>query len=141
MNKTPFDSHEQNKHNWYIIDASNQTLGRLSTKVASTLKGKHKSNYSPHASARDFIIIINAGKVKVSGNKYWNKLYRFHSCRPGGMKTEKFFELQKRLPNRIIERSVKGMLPKNSLGRKMFSRLKIYSDSSHPHVAQNPIQL
>lgn len=140
MNKT----YLQNKTNtvqWFYVDAKNQILGRLSTQIASSLKSKHSIHYTPYQPSTSYIIVINADKIKVSGLKKYNKIYRRHSGRPGGLKTEKFIDLQKRIPERIIEKAVKGMLPKNALGRKLFTHLKIYSGSKHPHDAQRPLKL
>lgn len=126
---------------WYLIDAKNKSLGRLSTKIAQILKGKNNVDYTPHIINKTYVIIINAKSIQVSGSKKVKKLYRRHSGRPGGLKTENFIQLQQRIPARIIEKSIKGMLPKNILGRQLFTHLKIYSDSSHPHSAQNPTKL
>jgi large subunit ribosomal protein L13 len=113
-------------------------LGRLASEVAMILRGKNKPTYTPHMDTGDFVIVINAEKVAVTGKKRTQKLYRRHSGRPGGMKTETFAKLQVRVPERIIEHAVKGMLPKNSLGAKLFTKLKVYAGDSHPHEAQQP---
>jgi large subunit ribosomal protein L13 len=105
------------------------------------LRGKKKPNYAPHMDTGDFVIVVNADKVAVTGNKGSQKLYRRHSGRPGGMKTETFDQLQSRIPERIVEKAVKGMLPKNSLGRKLFTKLKVYAGTEHPHASQNPQNL
>ncbi|MCC5897285.1 MAG: 50S ribosomal protein L13 [Phormidium sp. BM_Day4_Bin.17] len=123
---------------WYVIDATNQRLGRLASEVAQILRGKNKANYTPHMDVGDFVIIINAEKVAVTGKKSTQKLYRRHSGRPGGMKVETFAKLQARLPERIIEKAVKGMLPKQALGRQLFTKLKVYRGPHHPHEAQKP---
>lgn len=123
---------------WYVIDAENETLGRLATKVASFLRGKYKPYFTPYLDTGDYIIVINADKIKVTGNKKLEKLYRHHSGRPGGMKTETFEKLQARIPERIIEKAVKGMLPKGALGRETFRKLYVYASDSHPHQAQKP---
>jgi large subunit ribosomal protein L13 len=123
---------------WYVIDATNQRLGRLASEVAQILRGKNKANYTPHMDVGDFVIIINAEKVAVTGKKSSQKLYRRHSGRPGGMKVETFAKLQARLPERIIEKAVKGMLPKQALGRQLFTKLKVYRGPNHPHDAQQP---
>ncbi len=123
---------------WYVIDATNQRLGRLASEVAQILRGKNKANYTPHMDVGDFVIIINAEKVAVTGKKSSQKLYRRHSGRPGGMKVETFAKLQARLPERIIEKAVKGMLPKQALGRQLFTKLKVYRGPNHPHDAQKP---
>ncbi|HLP91992.1 MAG TPA: 50S ribosomal protein L13 [Nostocaceae cyanobacterium] len=126
---------------WYVVDATDQRLGRLASEVAMILRGKRKSEYTPHLDTGDFVIIINAEKIAVTGKKRTQKLYRRHSGRPGGMKTETFAKLQQRLPERIIEHAVKGMLPKNSLGRQLFTKLKVYAGATHPHTAQKPKEL
>lgn len=123
---------------WYVIDATNQRLGRLASEVAQILRGKNKANYTPHMDVGDFVIIINAEKVAVTGKKSSQKLYRRHSGRPGGMKVETFAKLQARLPERIIEKAIKGMLPKQALGRQLFTKLKVYRGPNHPHDAQKP---
>jgi large subunit ribosomal protein L13 len=138
MNKTyvpPQDSIEQN---WYLVDAANQRLGRLATEIARILRGKNKPTYTPYMDTGDFVIVVNAEKIQVTGRKRDQKLYRRHSGRPGGMKVETFAKLQARIPERIIEQAVRGMLPKNSLGRQLFTKLKVYKGSSHPHAAQKP---
>lgn len=138
MTKTylpPVDSIERK---WYIVDAADQRLGRLATEVAMVLRGKNKPTFTPHLDTGDFVIVINAEKVEITGRKRSQKLYRRHSGRPGGMKTETFAKLQARLPERIIEQAVKGMLPKNTLGRQLFTKLKVYAGSDHPHQAQMP---
>ena len=141
MNKTPLPSTETLERQWYVVDAENQTLGRLATEVASVLRGKNKPTYTPHLDTGDFVIVINADKVRVSGNKPTQKLYRRHSGRPGGMKTETFAHLQARLPERIVEKAIKGMLPHNALGRQLFRKLKVYKGAEHPHGAQQPTVL
>jgi large subunit ribosomal protein L13 len=138
MNKTPLPSIESIDRRWYVVDAENQTLGRLASEVASVLRGKNKPTYTPHLDTGDFVIVINPDKVQVSGNKSSQKLYRRHSGRPGGMKTETFAHLQARIPERIVEKAVKGMLPHNALGRQLFRKLKVYKGSEHPHSAQRP---
>ena len=140
MNRTYLQNNNQ-KEQWFYIDAENQILGRLSTQIASGLKNKRSIYYTPHQLSKSYIIVINADKVKVSGLKKYNKIYKRHSGRPGGLKQERFIDLQKRLPERIIEKAVKGMLPKNALGRKLFTQLKIYSGNTHPHKAQKPLKL
>nr|ALL97240.1 ribosomal protein L13 [Pyropia endiviifolia] len=137
MNKTHAPLLNANA-NWYIIDAKNQTLGRISTHISNILRGKNKPSYTPYLDTGDYVIVINSSQVSVSGNKTNQKLYRRHSGQPGGLKVETFEQLQTRLPNRIIEKSVKGMLPKGPLGRKLFTKLKVYAGPLHPHVAQKP---
>ena len=141
MNKTPLPTKETLEQKWYVVDAAEQRLGRLATEIAMTLRGKNKPTYTPHMDTGDFVIVINAEKVVVTGRKSDQKLYRRHSGRPGGMKTETFKHLQGRIPERIIEKAVKGMLPKNSLGRKLFTKLKVYAGPNHPHAAQQPENL
>ncbi|HEY9894547.1 50S ribosomal protein L13 [Phormidium sp. FACHB-592] len=138
MTKTylpPIDSIERN---WYIVDAADQRLGRLASEIATVLRGKNKPTFTPHMDTGDFVIVINAEKVDVTGRKRSQKLYRRHSGRPGGMKTETFAKLQARIPERIIEQAVKGMLPKTTLGRQLFTKLKVYAGADHPHQAQMP---
>ncbi|MEQ9481033.1 50S ribosomal protein L13 [Coleofasciculus sp. F4-SAH-05] len=138
MEKTYLPTQDSLEQNWYVIDAEGQRLGRLATEIAMILRGKNKPIYSPHMDTGDFVIVVNAEKVVVTGKKSSQKLYRRHSGRPGGMKTETFAHLQARIPERIIEKAVKGMLPKNSLGRKLFTKLKVYAGAAHPHDAQKP---
>ena len=138
MNKTSVPSIDSIDRQWYLVDAENQTLGRLATEVASVLRGKNKASFTPHLDTGDFVIVVNADKIRVSGKKPQQKLYRRHSGRPGGMKVETFEHLQERLPERIVEKAIKGMLPHNALGRQMYRKLKVYKGSEHPHSAQNP---
>ncbi|MGV2828246.1 50S ribosomal protein L13 [Myxosarcina sp. GI1(2024)] len=138
MNKTPIPTSETLSQKWYVVDAAGQRLGRLATEIATILRGKNKPSFTPHMDTGDFVIVVNAEKVVVTGRKNEQKLYRRHSGRPGGMKTETFDQLQTRIPNRIVEKAVKGMLPKNALGRKLFTKLKVYSGAEHPHQAQQP---
>ena len=129
------------KRDWYVIDASDKVLGRLATEVSRRLRGKHKAEYTPHADTGDYIVIINAEKVRVTGRKFKEKMYYHHTGHPGGIKSISFDKLQAKNPARIIERAVKGMLPKNPLGRDMYRKLKIYVGNDHPHEAQQPKQL
>ena len=138
MNKTLVPPQDPSSRQWYLVDAENQPLGRLASEVAAVLRGKNNPNFAPHIDAGDFVVIINADKVKVSGRKATQKVYRRHSGRPGGMKTETFAALQARLPERIVEKAVKGMLPHNALGRQLFRKLKVYKGAEHPHAAQQP---
>ncbi len=138
MNKTINPSIDSINRQWYLVDAENQTLGRLATDVAAVLRGKNKPYFTPHLDTGDFVIIVNAEKIQVSGRKGTQKLYRRHSGRPGGMKVETFNALQERIPERIVENAIKGMLPHNALGRQLFRKLKVYKGSEHPHAAQNP---
>ncbi|HEY5646342.1 MAG TPA: 50S ribosomal protein L13 [Pseudomonadales bacterium] len=123
---------------WYVVDADNKTLGRLATEVASRLRGKHKPEYTPHVDTGDYIVVVNADKVRVTGSKFTGKIYYHHSGYPGGIKSMSFKDMQQRNPERIIETAVRGMLPKNPLGRAMFKKLKVYSGAEHPHAAQQP---
>ncbi len=138
MNKTLVPSLDSLDRQWYLVDAENQTLGRLASEVASVLRGKNKPTFTPHLDAGDFVIVVNADKIRISGNKATQKVYRRHSGRPGGMKTETFAALQARLPERIVEKAIKGMLPHNALGRQLFRKLKVYKGAAHPHAAQQP---
>lgn len=141
MNKTYLPSATTLVRDWYVVDATNQRLGRLASEIASVLRGKNKPYFTPHMDTGDFVIVVNAEKVVVTGKKRTQKVYRRHSGRPGGMKTETFAQLQSRLPERIIEQAIRGMLPKNSLGRSLFTKLKVYSGPEHPHEAQQPKEL
>ena len=138
MNKTINPSINSINRQWYLVDAENQTLGRLATEVAAVLRGKNKPYFTPHLDTGDFVVIVNAEKIQVTGRKGTQKLYRRHSGRPGGMKVETFNALQERIPERIVEKAIKGMLPHNALGRQLFRKLKVYKGSEHPHAAQNP---
>lgn len=140
-NKTYFKPNITNQNRWYLVDATNENLGRFSSKISYILRGKNNPEYTPHIKNNIHIIIINSKLIKVTGNKKKQKTYKRHSGKPGGLKIETFDNLQKRLPNRILERAIKGMLPKNSLGRQIFTHIKIYADSKHPHSAQQPTLL
>ena len=129
---------EQVKRDWFIIDADGMVLGRLATEIARRLRGKHKAEYTPHVDTGDYIVVINAEKIKVTGNKFEDKAYYRHSGFPGGLKTTYFKDLQEKNPAYIIESAVRGMLPKNVLGREMFRKLKVFAGSEHPHTAQQP---
>ncbi len=126
------------EHSWLVVDAQDKILGRLATEIARRLRGKHKPEYTPHVDTGDFIIVINAEKVRVTGNKTSDKIYYRHSGYPGGIKAISFEHLRDSHPERIIERAVKGMLPRNPLGRAMFRKLKVYAGPEHPHSAQQP---
>lgn len=126
---------------WYLVDAAGKTLGRLASEIAKRLRGKHKAEYTPHVDTGDFIVVVNAEKVRVTGAKPTDKVYYNHSGYPGGIKAITFEKLILRHPERAIEIAVKGMLPKNPLGRDMYRKLKVYAGAAHPHVAQNPTQL
>jgi len=126
------------KRDWYVIDAEGKTLGRMATEIARRLRGKHKPEYTPHVDTGDYIIVINAEKVHVTGNKQQDKMYYHHTGYPGGIRSINFNKLIDHAPQRVIERAVKGMLPKNPLGRAMFRKLKIYAGPEHTHAAQQP---
>lgn len=126
---------------WYIVDVAGKTLGRVTTEIARVLRGKHKPIYTPHMDTGDYVIVINADKVHLTGNKLQQKLYHRHSQYPGGLTSIPCGELLEKHPERVIEHAVKGMLPKNKLGRKMFKKLKVYAGSEHPHTAQQPKEL
>lgn len=123
---------------WYVVDAQGQTLGRLATRVASILRGKHKTNFTPHVDCGDYVIVVNASKVHLTGNKPYQKVYYRHSQYPGGLKMTSFRDQMRKFPERVIESAVRGMLPKNRLGRQMFKKLKVYAGAAHPHEAQQP---
>ena len=129
--------HEVN-HDWYVVDASGKTLGRLATEIARRLRGKHKPEYTPHVDTGDYIIVVNADKVHVTGSKATDKMYHHHTGYVGNLKSISFEKLQARAPGRVIELAVKGMLPKNPLGRAMFRKLKVYAGPEHQHAAQQP---
>ena len=129
------------QRDWFVVDAAGQTLGRLATEVASRLRGKHKPEYTPHVDTGDYIVIINAEQVRVTGNKAQDKMYYRHSGFPGGIKSSNFEGLIAKKPEAPIEIAVKGMLPKGLLGRDMFRKLKVYAGAAHPHAAQQPQEL
>ncbi len=134
-----FSAKPQNvEQNWLLVDAEGLTLGRMATEIASRLRGKHKPEYTPHVDTGDFIVVINAEKVVVTGNKAKNKMYHSHSGFPGGIKSMPFGKLIERSPERVIKLAIKGMLPSNPLGRAMFKKLKVYAGNEHPHTAQQP---
>ena len=125
-------------HEWFVIDATDKVLGRVASEVALRLRGKHKAIYTPHVDTGDFIVIVNADKIRVTGNKAEDKLYHRHSGYPGGISTTNFKKMQDRFPGRALEKAVKGMLPKGPLGYAMLKKLKCYAGPSHPHTAQQP---
>jgi len=129
------------KRDWYVIDAEGKTLGRMATEIASRLRGKHKPEYTPHVDTGDYIVVINAEKVQVTGNKAKNKMYYRHTGYVGGIKSLSFEKMIQKAPERTIESAVKGMLPKGPLGRAMFKKLKVYAGTEHPHAAQLPQEL
>ena len=124
--------------NWHLVDAEDKVLGRLAVKIAGILTGKNKPQYSPNADLGDFVIVVNAEKVKVTGNKFSQKNYYHHTGYPGGLKTKSFEKMQEDSPEKIIEKAVKGMLPKNKLANQIIKKLKVYSGSVHPHIGQQP---
>jgi large subunit ribosomal protein L13 len=126
------------KRDWYVVDAEGKTLGRIATEIASRLRGKHKAEYTPHVDTGDYIIVINAEKVTVTGNKAAAKMYYAHTGFPGGLKSTTFEKLQAQKPEMIIEKAVKGMLPRGPLGRAMYRKLKVYAGTEHNHAAQQP---
>nr|ARO90971.1 50S ribosomal protein L13 [Corynoplastis japonica] len=138
MNITFLPSISNNTPKWYYIDAKGKNLGRLATQVANILRGKNKSTFTPFLDTGDYVIMINSDEVQISGQKELQKVYYSHSGRPGGLKQATFKQLKIDKSNRIIEKAVKGMLPKGPLGRKLFRKLKVYKGSNHPHIAQKP---
>lgn len=139
--KTYVATNESIEHKWYVVDAANKTLGRLATQIAKYLRGKHKPEYTTHADTGDYIVVINAAQVKVTGNKEQEKVYYRHSGYPGGIKETTLEKMRAKDPTKIIEIAVKGMLPKNPLGRDMYRKLKVYAGAEHPHSAQQPEEL
>ncbi|XP_014494620.1 50S ribosomal protein L13, chloroplastic [Vigna radiata var. radiata] len=133
--------HVNTEKTWYVVDATDKVLGRLASTIAIHIRGKNLATYTPSVDMGAFVIVVNAEKIAVSGKKRTQKLYRRHSGRPGGMTVETFAQLQKRIPERIIEHAVRGMLPKGRLGRRLFTHLKVYEGPDHPHAAQKPIDL
>lgn len=129
------------KRNWYVVDLEDKVLGRAATEIARVLRGKHKAIYTPSVDAGDFVVILNADKVKLTGNKMADKMYYRHSGYPGGIRSINAEKLLVKRPEDLIKKAVKGMLPKNKLGRQMFRKLKVYSGSEHPHAAQQPKEL
>lgn len=129
------------KRDWYVVDATNMTVGRMSSQIAHVLRGKNKAYYTPHFDCGDYVIVINSGKAKFSGNKMEQKEYQTFSGYPGGQKSETAKTLMARRPNAVIERAVKGMLPKNRLGRAMYKKLFVYEGAEHPHTAQQPKEM
>ncbi|RKD22671.1 50S ribosomal protein L13 [Ammoniphilus oxalaticus] len=138
MRTTYMAKPNQVERKWYVVDAAGQTLGRLASQIATVIRGKNKPEFTPHVDTGDFVIVINAEKVKLTGNKLNDKKYYFHSLYPGGLKTFTAAQMLQRRPERLVELAVKGMLPKNRLGRQLFTKLKVYTGESHPHAAQTP---
>ena len=145
MSKLHFTTKHANaatvKRTWYVVDGTNQTVGRVCSRIAAVLRGKNKASYTPHVDTGDFVIVINAEKVVFTGNKLEEKIYDHFTGYPGGLKTETAKNLLARRPENVVERGVKGMLPKNRLGRKMFKKLFVYAGAEHPHGAQQPKEL
>ena len=123
---------------WFVVDAADKTLGRLASEIAHRLRGKHKPEYTPHVDTGDYIVVVNAEKVRVTGNKAKGKVYHHHTGYPGGLKSISFEKLIEKAPERALQNAVKGMLPRNPLGRAMFKKLKVYAGNEHPHAAQQP---
>lgn len=136
--KTYYAKPGEVQREWLLVDATDMTLGRLASEVAQILRGKNKPTYTPHVDTGDFVVVINAEKIKVTGAKVTDKVYYHHTGHPGGLKSETFKEAMEKHPTRVIEHAVAGMLPKNTLGRQMRKKLKVYAGPEHPHQAQNP---
>ena len=141
MKTTVMAKSETVDRKWYVIDAANIPLGRVASQVAAILRGKNKTIYTPHVDTGDYVIVINSDKMVLTGNKLNDKKYFHHSGYPGGIKEESYKDLMEKKSDFTLEKAVKGMLPKNSLGKKMFTKLKVYKGSEHPHQAQQPIEL
>ena len=131
---------EEVQRNWFVVDATDRVLGRVATKIADKIRGKDKPTFTPHTDGGDYVIVINAEKIKVTGSKFDNKIYYRHSLYPGGLKSQTFKELNKNNPERIIEEAVKGMLPKNKLGKSMIKKLKVFQGPNHDHESQQPAE-
>ena len=129
---------EEVQRSWFVVDATDRVLGRVATKIADKIRGKDKPTFTPHTDGGDYVIVINAEKIKVTGSKFNNKIYYRHSLHPGGLKSQTFKELIEKNPERVIEEAVKGMLPKNKLSNQIIKKLKIYAGSDHPHDSQQP---
>jgi large subunit ribosomal protein L13 len=136
--KTYVATPSNRERNWVLVDASGKTLGRLATRIADTLRGKRKPEYTPHMDTGDFVVVVNAEKIAVTGNKREQKLYHRHSGYPGGLRTRTLGEMLERRPEEVIRLAVKGMLPRNRLGRQQLRKLRVYAGPEHPHVAQKP---
>ena len=131
---------EELERSWFLLDVSDRVLGRIATKIADRIRGKDKPTYTPHTDGGDYVVVINAEKIKVTGSKYTDKKYYRHSLYPGGLKSQSFKELNEKNPERIIEEAVKGMLPKNKLGKSMIKKLKVFKGSQHDHESQQPTE-
>ena len=136
--KTLSIKQEDVRRSWYVIDATDRTLGRLSTQIALRIRGKHKAEFTPHVDTGDYVVVINAEKVRVTGNKLDDKIYNHHTGYPGGIKSISLAKLMQKSPEKVVEMAVKGMMPKSKLGRSMISKLKVYAGNEHPHAAQQP---
>ena len=141
MRNTYMQKKEDVKRNWYVVDAEGLTLGRLATQVASVLRGKHKPTYTPHIDCGDYVIVVNASKVNLTGNKLDGKIYYNHSGYTGGLRERTARTMKEKYPEEMIERAIKGMLPKGRLGRQMYRKLFVYAGENHPHTAQQPVEL
>ena len=139
--KTTFEGIDASERNWHLVDASGLPIGRLASEIAQILRGKHKPQYAPHLDVGDHVVVINASEIAITSKKPEQKMYHSHSGFPGGIKPESFNSLRQRKPERIIERAVWGMLPKNRLGRSILKKLHIYANGEHPHESQNPQEL
>lgn len=139
--KTYSANKETVKRNWYIVDATDKTLGRMASEIARRLRGKHKAEFTPHVDTGDYIVVINAEKISVTGKKRTDKVYYHHSGYPGGIKSRSFEDMVEKAPERVVEMAVKGMMPKNKLSRSMLGKLKVYAGGEHPHSAQQPQSL
>ena len=132
---------EDAQHDWLVVDAENLTLGRLATEIAHRLRGKHKPEYTPHMDMGDYVVVVNCEKIRVTGAKQTDKMYSHHTGFPGGIRSASFEQLINKAPERVIQRAVKGMMPRSPLGRAMLKKLKVYAGPSHPHAAQQPLPL
>ncbi len=141
MKNTFMQKKEEIKRDWYVIDAEGMPLGRVAAKVAHVLRGKHKPTYTPHVDCGDFVIVTNASKIVLTGNKLDDKMYYNHSGYPGGLRERTAREMKENYPIEMMERAVKGMLPKGRLGRQMYKKLFVYADVKHPHTAQKPVEM
>ncbi len=138
--KTYSQKKEDVERNWFVVDATDRILGRVATKIADRIRGKDKPTFTPHTDGGDYVIVVNAEKIKVTGSKFDKKMYYRHSLYPGGLKSQSFKELNEKNPERIIEEAVKGMLPKNKLGKSIIKKLKVFQGPNHSHESQKPIE-
>lgn len=141
MKDTYMQKKQEMTRNWYIVDAEDMVLGRMATRVAHVLRGKHKPTFTPHVDCGDFVIVVNASKINLTGNKLNDKIYYNHSLYPGGLRERTAKVMKEKYPVEMIERAIKGMLPKGRLGRQMYTKLFVYADGKHPHMAQQPVEL